>query len=462
MKAIRGWNTRSFVAVDEGTGEVLEPAHVKDYFTQLITRTTDIVSKWLTDVSLQERVRDGDKASVKAAEMARQLNIGSSKDMPDGFPQPYRVLKMAQDNYITTIRSFLNSPVENKQSPRVGRWLRFGAADRQITSITREGNALVWRVLGQDNTWWLVSFAFPERFGVPVKICQPMVRLDRDGELIITLTCEYEVPKVSHTEESYLGVDLGRVVPYVAALTNQKGDVVSLHYPSEQIMGTHRKQVTAKRQGADLARKIAQYEALGLVDKATKAREEKERQLAAVRRKDLAIAKTTGRELVILAKHNNAALGMEDLRWVKRSGRWKHGITNNWVEHFARFDTVRTTRVNPAYSSSTCPCCEDTTATYQTGRDIRCKACRVRVDRDEAASIEMSRRTRKKMVPTPKRPPNKKKARVSEEVSDTSETKSLVAPPESRVQEGGACSHGQGTSKDQHGKPTKYLDYRLT
>lgn len=461
MKAHRGWSTRTFLTIDEGTGEVISHARAVDYFTSMIHDVTSIVTQWMGKTELLARVENSDEPRIKPAEMGRRLGIGSSKDIPDGYPQPYRLLKMAQDNYITTARSFLNSGVEGKQLPsRAGLWLRFGAADRQITSIALRGQALEWRVLGPEKKWWIVTFPLPQRMGEPQRLSQPTIRLDRNEELFITLACEYQVNAPPRQTPRYVGVDLGRVIPYVATVTDSAGEVEAIHYASDAVVAANRKRLTAQAQCAALDKKVQQYEALGRTDLVASALDEKHRQITAMRRKEHAIAKETGREVVALAAQQNATLGMENLRWVKRSGKWKHGATNAWVEHHARFATVRTTLVDPAYTSSTCPCCESAEETYHSKRDVRCRKCRVSTDRDVAASVELSRRTRDKTGPTPKRP--RKAPRRHHIAGEVNEVKHDNAPPARRVQVGGSCSHDwQGSLHSRYESPITYRDHRF-
>lgn len=410
-KAYQGWTTQHFTAHHEKTGETIDNNAVIDYFTHMLKSVIPVVEQWSENADYVDILREKDDHSTQGAEMARQLKIGFSSDIPEGFPQRYRLLKMAQENFVTMWRSYNASEVETKELPSISYKLKFGATDSQFgsTSLSDDKTRGIWRVLGPDNEFWVLEFSIPERFEECHKFNKPAIRFAKNTEeLWLDLAVESAIPvqKNSH----FMGVDIGIVTPYVATILDKNGEDYLRYYPSEQVQRTSDKKKATKQNIDNIWRKIKHKEKLGLDVSNLKA--EAARQRAAKSRKGKDIAVRTGTEVVNIAEKHGASIALEELKWVGNvSGKWQRGLTHHRVEEKARLKGVSCTKVDAKDSSNTCPCCQNVSK-IKRKRDIVCRDCLVLSDRDDSASLELARRSFKKSKPTPKRPPKVvKKAR---------------------------------------------------
>lgn len=424
MKHIRAYTAVAPEAITvASTGEIVDHREFTTYFRAMVCDIQKMSQTWLDDVVLTSRVLDSlvDKERVQAQEVGRQLAVGSSAEMPTVYPQPYRTLKMARDNYIRSCRSYaLNQQGDRGGKPRAGAFLSYGSCDRQVTRIEPTAKGVSWFVLYQGGVWVRADFHLPMSMSGYSKVCQPTLRLDHNGNLRYNLSLEYDVAKPSNCPQYYLGVDLGKVEPYVATLVDSSGNPMSTHHACPQTQQTNVKRRRISALIATLSAKRERLQQLGEVVqwKVEILDREIARQIASRGRKEHAIAKETGVEIARIAHQNNAEVGIEDLRWLaSKGGKWKHSITAAWIEHKSQEQSVNVTRVSAYRTSKTCPKCRGNQCVSR-DRNIICLTCSTTVNRDVAASTELARRVRDKTGPTRKRPRKKVVQQDVEPVED--------------------------------------------
>lgn len=70
-----------------------------------------------------------------------------------------------------------------------------------------------------------------------VKVCKPIIRLNKNGLVVLDYKIEYDVPKYRKEKEAEVraGLDLGFVEPYVLVVTTLEGRVVARYHASSEL-----------------------------------------------------------------------------------------------------------------------------------------------------------------------------------------------------------------------------------
>ena len=263
-----------------------------------------------------------------------------------------------------------------------GHYLKLSHTDREIV--------LKFRNLPTAGRQVLLRFTIPEgdRFQGD-KISKPVVQIV-NNRLVFKFTVEYIVPDITRTK--VMGVDLGKVEPFVATIIDE-----SLHWYSAPFFAADRVKDLGRQYDNLMSRAshlrdkenrcrasnhlskadaLAQHQ-LGIRDKARRVKSEAMHQI--------------GHEIAEVAFKMNAEVVMENLSWLgSRGGRWNFHEIQDAITNSCARKGVPVSFVNAKDTSNTCTRCGS--SVRHTGRDNVCASCGFRINRDVAASREIALR----------------------------------------------------------------------
>jgi transposase, IS605 orfB family len=274
------------------------------------------------------------------------------------------------------------SPAKIDLSACDGHYLSLSHKDREIT--------LKFRNLPTAGRQVKLRFAIPEgdRFKGD-KISKPVVQIV-NNKLVFKFTIEYTVPDI--TPNKVMGVDLGKVEPFVATITDE-----SLQWHSAPFFATNRIKDLGRKydelmgRAAHLRNKENRCRASNHSDKAdTLARHQRGIRDKARRVKNEAVHQI-GLEIAETAYNMNAEVVMENLSWLgSKGGRWNFREIQNAITNSCARKGVPVSFVSARDTSNTCTRCGY--SVRHAGRDNVCTSCRFRLNRDVAASREIALR----------------------------------------------------------------------
>lgn len=263
-----------------------------------------------------------------------------------------------------------------------GHYLKLSHTDREIV--------LKFRNLPTAGRKVSLRFTIPEgdRFQGD-KISKPVVQIV-NNRLVFKFTVEYMVPDITPTK--VMGVDLGKVEPFVATFIDE-----SLHWHSAPFFATDRIKDLGRKYDDLMSRAshlrdkenrcrasnhlskadaLAQHQ-LGIRDKARRVKSEAMHQI--------------GHEIAETAYRMNAEVVMENLSWLgSRGGRWNFHEIQDAITNSCARKGVPVSFVNAKDTSNTCTRCGS--SVRHTGRDNVCTSCGFRINKDVAASREIALR----------------------------------------------------------------------
>ena len=274
------------------------------------------------------------------------------------------------------------SPAKIDLSACDGHYLKLSHTARDI--------ALNFRNLPTAGGQVKLRFTIPEgdRFKGD-KISKPVVQIV-DNKLVFKFTIEYTVPDI--TPNKIMGVDLGKVEPFVATIINES---LLWHsapfFATDRIKDLGRKYDDLMSRAAHLRDKENRCRASNHSDKAdTLARHQRGIRDKARRVKNEAMHQI-GHEIAETAYSMNAEVFMENLSWLgSRGGRWNFREIQDAITNSCARKGVPVSFVSAKDTSNTCTRCGS--SVRHTGRDNVCFSCGFRVNRDVAASREISLR----------------------------------------------------------------------
>ena len=232
-----------------------------------------------------------------------------------------------------------------------------------------------------------------ERFG-DGKVCRPTVRLNNKGQVVFDIAIKHEIDK--RQTNKVVGVDLGRVEPFVATVINPKDKHRSAPYHTN-----HKRRlgslVKKEQQRRDLSRHLYERadlcESYNRVQHAQVLRTEAKRVSAKATRIKHEISQCIASQIVSVAEKNDAHVSMENLSWLdSQGGRWPHAEIQSRIENTARRYGLKVTKVSAKDTSRTCSHCGGKTSNNTKTRVGICSVCGFSLDRDVSASREIALR----------------------------------------------------------------------
>lgn len=231
------------------------------------------------------------------------------------------------------------------------------------------------------------------RFG-DGKVCRPTVRLSNKGQIVFDLAVEHETDE--RRTNNVVGVDLGKVEPFIATVIDPRNNQRSAPY-HVRYKGRLGFLVRAEKKRRDLAAHL--YERAELcerhnrTDRADVLRIEARRVSAKATRIKHEISQCIASQIVSVADKNDAHIAVENLSWLdSRGGRWPHAETQARIERTAKRYGLKTVKVSAKDTSKTCSRCGGKASSNSKARVVSCAKCGFELNRDVSASREIGLR----------------------------------------------------------------------
>ena len=226
------------------------------------------------------------------------------------------------------------------------------------------------------------------------KVCRPIIRLNNKGQVIFDIAIEHKVD--GRQTSKVVGVDLGKVEPFVATVIDPKDKYRSApyHVNYKKRLGSL---VKAEKKRRDLSAHL--YQRASLCEKynrdqhAQVLRAEAKRVSAKATRIKHEISQCIASQVVKIADRSNAHAAVENLSWLDaQGGRWPHAEIQSRIENMAKRYGLKTIKVSARDTSRTCSRCGGRTRNNTSTRVSTCTTCGFSLDRDVSASREIGLR----------------------------------------------------------------------
>jgi len=226
------------------------------------------------------------------------------------------------------------------------------------------------------------------------KVCRPTIRLNNKGQVVFDIAIEHEIDE--RQTKKVVGVDLGKVEPFVATVINLETKHRSAPYHA-RYKGRLGSLVKAEKKRRNLASYL--YERADLCENynrdqhAQVLREEAKRVSAKATRIKHEISQCIASQIVSIADHNDAHIAVENLSWLdSQGGRWPHAEIQSRIENTAKRYGIKVTKVSAKDTSRTCSHCGGRVSNNSKTRVGTCNTCGLSLDRDVSASREIALR----------------------------------------------------------------------
>ena len=232
-----------------------------------------------------------------------------------------------------------------------------------------------------------------ERFGNG-KVCRPTIRLNSKSQVVFDITVEHEVQQ--RETSKVVGVDLGKVEPFVATVIDSKAKHRSAPYyvRHKRRLGSLVKKEQHRR---DLVNHL--YERADLcsihnrIEHAQTLITEAKRVSAKATRINHEISQCIASQIVEIADKNDAHISLENLSWLdSQGGRWPHAEIQSRIENTAKRYGLKVVKVSAKNTSKTCSRCGGKVSNNSKTRVGVCSVCGFSLNRDVSASREIALR----------------------------------------------------------------------
>ena len=232
-----------------------------------------------------------------------------------------------------------------------------------------------------------------ERFGTG-KVCRPTIRLNNKGQVVFDIAIEHEIDE--RQTRKFVGVDLGKVEPFVATVINPEDK-----YRSAPYHANYRRRLGSLVKKEQKRRELAShlYERADLCEKYNRdqhaqiLRTEAKRVSAKATRIKHEIGQCIASQVVSIADQNDAHISLENLSWLdSQGGRWPHAEIQHRIENTAKRYGLKVVKVSAKNTSKTCSYCGGKTSNNTVTRVSVCTICGFSLNRDVSASREIALR----------------------------------------------------------------------
>ena len=232
-----------------------------------------------------------------------------------------------------------------------------------------------------------------ERFGTG-KVCRPTIRLNNKGQIVFDIAIEHEVQQ--RDTNKVVGVDLGKVEPFVATVIDPKDKHRSAPFHTQH-KGRLGSLVKKEQQRRDLASHLYKRADVCSIhnrtDHADVLRTEAKRVSAKATRIKHEISQCIASQVVEIANQNDAHISLENLSWLDaQGGRWPHAEIQSRIESTAKRYGLKVVKVSAKNTSRTCSRCGGKVSNNSKTRVGTCTTCGFKLNRDVSASREIGLR----------------------------------------------------------------------
>ena len=320
------------------------------------------------------------------------------KTLPRDVKAKSRVNELILHKFVSETLSFINNPNPFKQAPNFNKKINLGAVDKQMAQLFLEGNTLIlrWKVWANeyDIFFELPNYVFKKNI---LKFSLPTVRLKND-KVLFNFSVEEEIQQ-KPLKTQYAGADLGRVEPYVMSITNKNGSRIADYKASGRLKLLNDKRERLLKQSSELYKKAESYRQLGLIERAEKLDSERKFVRAKASRLVSPISWQGGSEVAkVLNRHPVSVLALEKLDWAvgsKYGSKWAFSKFQDAVEHSVARVGVPVKKVSARNTSQVCHKCKKQIVHNEKKRTVFCVDCKMTLDRDLNASLNIVKRVMK-------------------------------------------------------------------
>lgn len=314
----------------------------------------------------------------------------SAKQVKESFTALYPHIKTPPAGHINTwINRVFDKGVSQVQPPQGAKVLKVYACDMHFCSKVehdKQNGILQFSIKLPTSGVTTLEFRVPdvERFEDVDKFSRPTIKVDDKGNLLF---CFVGIKQVQQVETStVLGVDLGKVEPFVASAVNVDSKEYSAPYFTNRKVNKlveQRKELAEsikhlkKKKDKNIATrrvgkvKVLNIEISRLKDKSQRLKREIATQIAV--------------SICEIAKDNNAHVKVENLKWLGAKARyWNFAETQDKLDNKLAHEGLKLKRVSAAQTSQTCDKCGKSVKHVK--RKNVCLSCANKVDRDVMAS----------------------------------------------------------------------------
>ena len=239
-----------------------------------------------------------------------------------------------------------------------------------------------------------ISLRLPEnteRF-IDGKVCRPTIRLNNKGQIVFDIAVEHEAQQ--RDTNRVVGVDLGKVEPFVATVIDPKTKHRSAPYHTRykgRLGSLVKKEQQRRDLSAYLHKRADLCDRYNRTEHADVLRTEAKRVSAKATRIKHEISQCIASQVVEIADRNDAHVSLENLSWLDaKGGRWPHAEIQSRIENTAKRYGLKTIKVSAKDTSRTCSHCGSKTSNNTKTRVGACSTCRFSLDRDVSASREIA------------------------------------------------------------------------
>ena len=290
---------------------------------------------------------------------------------------------------------------EHKASlPGVSAKLNLAVCDTHFAPKTSRNDSdplsIIVRVKTPNHKLTKICLRLPddnERFGKG-KICRPTIRLNNKGQMVFDIAIDHEIDEKQTNK--VVGVDLGKVEPFVATLIDPESNHRSApyHVRYKGRLGSLVKKEQQRRNLASHLHKKADLCSIhNRTDHANVLRTEANRVSAKATRIKHEISQCIASQVVEIANQNDAHVFLENLSWLdSRGGKWPHSEIQSRIENAAKRYGLSVVKVSARDTSRTCSRCGGKVSNNLKSRVGACDVCGFSLNRDVSASREIALR----------------------------------------------------------------------
>lgn len=349
---------------------------------------------------------------LKLAEEGRLVGLKYNDVFPKELRQKDRTNRLIRFEIVGKLKSWDKS---YKTLPSAGASINLGAVDSQLARVTKQGNQFVLEFTPWDTTYYIV-FNIPK--GLKNKdIALPILNInEKTGKLEWNFVFEERLAKPPISSDYVIGVDRG-ITEFAtwSVVDTRTEETVAIGKSSDQVQHIIGKIKRIERETRGISRKIDGFIKSGDIPSYNKYRSQLLGKLAKITELKDKIAQLVAQEIVSTSQlYGNTIIALEDLSW---AGNWNSrvpfGLLKQRVSELAERLGTHVQLVNPADTSQSCSECGAVRERVFRGRTFVCKSCKLEIDRDVNAAINIAKRglesavksgkTRDKTKKTPKR-----------------------------------------------------------
>ena len=312
------------------------------------------LQKVALQIAIQNTISTGSSTASASATSAaatlpkiEDIRTEYENRFPQLSPPTSVVLKKMLENRDKAVKPHCHRPT-----------LPFYAADGHYTKITlkqeKENNYLFFKINLPNRENVELKFKIPtgKRFHKIKKICKPIVYLNNKNELIFNFAVEVEIISAAaipdkqasaKLSQNVLGVDLGKVEPFVASLISSSTSNIHSPFFTNKKINQLTKQIDNLY---DLFGKIIAKEEICIKcnqkRKADVLAHESKLILAKIQRLKHEQATQIAVNINQIAEKYNAVIAFENLAWLEhKGGKWNHSEIQDKTEYLSKNKVVK-------------------------------------------------------------------------------------------------------------------------